>query len=898
LAGLLDRARGGRAGILLLHGDPGVGKSALLEDLVAGTGSDVSVLRAQGVESEAPLAFAALHRLLRPVLGLLDRIPAPQARALRAAFGEEDDLAVQPFLVALATLSLLTEVSETGPVLCVVDDAQWLDQATAEAVLMAARRLDADPVVVVLAARDGEGRTFAPADIPSTEVKPLTEAAARAVLAEATGGAVSEHVADQLVAESAGNPLALVEFPTTLTDEQLAGAAVVPAQLALTAAMERVFLDRCRRLPPAEQALLLLVAADDSGRVRTVRRAAAHLDADPDAFDAVERSGLLVIDGDAVRVRHPLVRSAVYQAATRRQRRDAHRALADALATEEDVDRYAWHRAAATESPDDEVGADLEAAAVRAERRGGHAAAAAAYERAAELTASDPPRAARLFAAARNAWEAGHSDDARRLCAASRERADDPVLRADIDRLRGRIEVNVGSATAAHRIFTSAAAATSAHLPDRSLELAVAAALLRTWGTDSGATLDVAPLVARSTAAEDARTRTLGHLLLALTHTSHGRWGHGLGSLHAALDAGAALDDPDVLSHLGNTALHLGDDQAHRRCFVRMATGARDAGAGMLVLYALPRLGFTQHATGTWTELRGAAEEALSLSISTGQRPLGAVPAAWLTLLAVLQGRPDAEYRTHLGDVDAAATQPLGVLADPVHDLHRWAQGTRAAHDGDTRAALHHFGSLRLSALTRLVAVDRIDAAVRAGDRELAATWVDELVPFAEGTGWSWALAAVDHGRALLADPAAAPAWFDSALAHHARPGTHPYDRARTQLAYGEFLRRAQRRVDARHHLRSALELFEDLHAAPLAARATQELRASGETARKRNPSTLLTLTPMERQIAELVGKGLSNKDVAAQCWVSHRTVAFHLRNIFSKVGVTSRGELTRLQLS
>ena len=749
-----------------------MGKSALLEDLVAVAGSDVRVLRAQGVESEAPLAFAALHRLLRPVLGLLDRIPAPQARALRAAFGEEDDLAVQPFLVALATLSLITEVSGTGPVLCVVDDAQWLDQATAEAVLMAARRLDADPVVVVLAARDGEGRTFAPADIPSTEVEPLTEAAARAVLAEATGGAVSEHVADQLVAESAGNPLALVEFPTTLTDEQLAGAAVVPAQLALTAGMERVFLDRCRRLPPAEQALLLLVAADDSGRVRTVRRAAAHLDVDPDAFDAVERSGLLVIDGDAVRVRHPLVRSAVYQGATRRQRR------------------------------------------------------------------------------------------------------------------------------AAHRIFTSAAAATSAHLPDRSLELAVAAALVRTWGTDSGATLDVAPLVARSTAAEDARTRTLGHLLLALTHTSHGRWRHGLGSLHAALDAGAALDDPDVLSHLGNTALHLGDDRAHRRCFVRMVTGARDAGAGMLVLYALPRLGFTQHATGTWTELRGAAEEALSLSISTGQRPLGAVPAAWLTLLAVLQGRPDAEYRTHLGDVDAAATQPLGVLADPVHDLHRWAQGTRAAHDGDTRAALHHFGSLRLSALTRLVAVDRIDAAVRAGDRELAATWVDELVPFAEGTGWSWALAAVDHGRALLADPAAAPAWFDSALAHHARPGTHPYDRARTQLAYGEFLRRAQRRVDARHHLRSALELFEDLHAAPLAARATQELRASGETARKRNPSTLLTLTPMERQIAELVGKGLSNKDVAAQCWVSHRTVAFHLRNIFSKVGVTSRGELTRLQLS
>ena len=228
----------------------------------------------------------------------------------------------------------------------------------------------------------------------------------------------------------------------------------------------------------------------------------------------------------------------------------------------------------------------------------------------------------------------------------------------------------------------------------------------------------------------------------------------------------------------------------------------------------------------------------------------------------------------------------------------RWAQGTRASHDGDTTTALHHLASLRLSTLGRLVALDRIDVAFRAGDREQAAVWVKQLVPFAEGTGWPWALAAVDHGRALLAAPGDAPALFEGALVHHAHPGGRPYDRARTHLAYGEFLRRSQRRVDSRTHLRAALETFEDLRAKPLAARATQELRASGETARKRDPSTQLKLTPMERQVAELVSQGMSNKDIAAQCWVSHRTVAFHLRNIFTKAGVTSRAQLAQLDLS
>jgi DNA-binding CsgD family transcriptional regulator len=898
LAALLVDARGGRAGAVLLHGEPGAGKSALLEDLVAGAGHGWLVLRTQGVESEAPLAFAALHRLLRPVLGLLDRLPGPQSRALRSVFGQEDMDAVQPFLVALATLSLLTEAAEGAPVLCVIDDAQWLDQATADAVLVASRRLGADQVAVVFAARDGEGRTFAPVDIPTMALAPLPDAAARAVLREAAGGAVPDDVADLLLTQAAGNALALVELPTTLNREQLAGDEPIPPQLHLTSGMERVFLDRCRRLPEPVQTLLLVAAADDAGQVAALRHAAALMDLPPDAVDAAERSGLIVVEGGTVRVRHPLVRSAVYQAATSMERRQVHRALAEAIDAGDDPDRHAWHRAAAVDTPDAGVAVDLDAAAARAERRGGYAAAAAAYERAAELTAGEQPRAARLFAAARNAWQAGQTPRARTLTTAAREQADDRVLRADIDRLRGRIEVNVGSAIDAHRTFTTAARTVAADDPTRALELAVAAALLSAHGADSGTTLDVSALATDAATGDIPRTRCLGHLLLSLNQASAHEWTTGLASLRAALHAGTAVVDPDVLAHLGNTALHLGDDEAHLRCFTRMLAGARDAGAAMLVLYALPRLGFTQLVTGRWTALRSTAEDALALSNSAGQRPLAAVPLGLLTLLAALQGRHAAEYDALLADLEAVSLQPLGVLADPVHDLTRWANGTHAAHDGDTRAALHHFGSIRSSTLGRLAAVDRIEAAVRAGDRQQAAAWVEQLAPFADGTRWPWALAAVDHGRALLAAPHDAPPLFESALAHQAHAGGHPYDQARTHLAYGELLRRSQRRVDARTHLRAALEAFDDLHAEPLAARATQELRASGETARKRDPSTLPQLTPMERQVAELVGQGMSNKDVAAQCWVSHRTVAFHLRNIFAKAGVTSRGELAQLDLT
>jgi DNA-binding CsgD family transcriptional regulator len=750
---------------------------------------------------------------------------------------------------------------------------------------------------MVFAARytSGDVAAFTPQGLPVLELGGLDEAAARRLLVQRRGQPLPGEVADRLVRDSGGNPLALLELPTALSHDQWSGTAPLPQKLTLTEGVERAFLDRCRRLSAEAQTLLLVAAADDTGRADTVRGAASRLGVRAGAWEESERSGLLTVTGDLAQVRHPLVRSAVYQSATSFERRRTHQALADALRAV-DADRATWHRAAAVDAPDRDVADALDEVAARAEQRGGYGAAADAFERAAALTVDEPARAARLFAAARTAWASGQAVRARAVAASARQLASDRLLVADIDRLRARIEVNVGSAGDAHRIFTVAARAVADLDPGRALEMATAAALTRTYGGDSGASLtgDVQARLLTATGPATPRTRCLRLLLESLTASAGGAWAPAVAKLELALRAGREVDDLDVLGNLGNTALNLGDDEAMRFCYATMVAGARETGAGMVVIYGLERLAFAQLVAGRWAALRSSVEEALTLARSVGQTALTAAPLAWLTLLAALAGTGD--YDDHLAGLDAVqASHPLGVLTDPVHDLTRWAKGTRAAAGGDTAAALHHLAAMRLPALHRMAAVDRIGAAVRAGELTQALAWVDELAPFAAATGRRWALAAVDFGRALTSDSdeAAAEA-FEGALGHY-RHASRPYDQARTGLAYGEFLRRTNRRVDARTQLRPALEIFTDLGAQPLVARAGEELRASGETARKRDPSTLLQLTPTERRIALLVSTGLSNKDVAAQCWISPRTVAFHLRNVFTKAGVSSRGELARL---
>ena len=899
--------------MLVLLGDPGVGKSALLQDLVGVVQADpeqpvARVLTTAGVASEAPLPFAALHRLLRPVL-VWDRLPLPQARALGVAFGQHEDggVAVEPFLVGVATLSVLTEAADERPVLCVVDDAHWLDAASADALLFAARQLRADGVAMVFAARTGDfgAGAFQPDSLPVLHLAGLDAGSARLLLGQRPGLPTSELVADRLVAEAGGNPLALLELPMELAADQLRGTAALPARLALTARVERAFLDRVRGAAPDVQSLLLLAAADDTGRAGVLYEAAGVFGIASAAWDEAERRGLLAVAQDRVTVRHPLVRSAVYQAATGLERRHAHAALAQALV--EDPDRQTWHQAAATIGPNRSVADALLAVGRRAELRGAYRAAADAFERSAGMSAAEADRAARTFAAARNAWSSGDAVRAGSLCCEARALADDVVLRADIDRLRGRIEMNVGSAVDAHRIFTQAAERVAPLDPVRALEMAVAAAVAGSHGIDSGATLPADAINIVVSVQDSARTRCLKQLLVSTRHDIAGDHGQAMGALReamaTALGAPDSRGDLDLLGNLGNAALHLGDDDAQRQFYALMLSTARENGDGMTVLYALQRLSFGQYVAGHWVALRDSCEEAVALGRSVGQGALTVASQAWLTLLAALEGHD--EYATRLAALEeqVRARPPTGIFARPVQDLVWWAKGTAALLGGNAAGALHQFQQMQRPALTLMAATDRIEAAVRADDLLQARTWVSDLDAFAPGSDLAWKQATAAYGHAMTDesegkhDVGAASSLFQRSLAHHAL-ANRPYDRARVQLAFGEFLRRNQRRVDARTQLRAALDTFEDLHADPLAGRAAGELRASGETARKRDPSTLLDLTPMERKVAELVAQGLSNKDVAAQCWVSPRTVAFHLRNVFAKLGISSRAQLAQRDLA
>jgi DNA-binding CsgD family transcriptional regulator len=894
LRALIEQAYEGSAGTLVVRGEPGVGKSALLDELAQDAG-DATVLRAQGLEVEAPLAFAALHRLLRPLSRLRARLVEPQARALRVAFGEEEGPAVEPFLVGVATLSLLTTAAEQNLVLCVVDDAHWLDPASAGALLFSARRLGADRVAMVFGARDGSGTNFDPQGLAEMTLTGLDADASRALLAERLDETTAREVVERIVSESGGNPLALLELPGELTPAQRSGSSPLPSQLHLTAEVERVFLERSQRLSSSVQTMLLLAAANDTGELDVLRRAATHLGLGDADLQTALSSGLLVTDATAVSVRHPLVRSAIYQAATSAQKRSAHEALAKALSGRGDPDRETWHRASAADGPDQEVVAALEVVGSRAQRRGGYVAALAAYERAAALCDDRQRRADLSFASARSAWACGRAGQAQALLSAARDDAGDPLLLADIARLRGHIEVNLGSAAEAHRIFVEAAQDVFERDRARALDLAVVAALTRAFGAASGTPLPVTDALVNPAADDEPQTRCLRHLLASMTHVAEGDWSAATAAGDLAFEVGEHVDDRDVLWNLANGALQLGADRAQQHFYGYALSRAREAGAVTAVVYCLQRLCFGYYVGGDFVAVRNSAEEAIALSSSIGQPAMTALPIAWLALLGALQDAD--EYDDQISRLEQlVADHRLGILSDPVHDITRWARGAHAASTGDNVGALHHLARFRMPVMARMAALERIDAAVRAGDEAAATASIDELTDFAQATGKPWALAAVAFGRAVTERGDDAEAWFEKALEYQHR-ASRPLDAARVELAYGEWLRRRQRRVDARQHLRHALETFQDLRVASLATRANQELRASGETARKRDPSTLVELTPTELQIARLVSSGLSNKDVAAQCWVSPRTVAFHLRNIFAKAGITSRGELAQLDL-
>jgi DNA-binding CsgD family transcriptional regulator len=890
---LLDGARDARGGVLVLRGQAGVGKSALLEDAVAAAGG-VRALRATGVESEFELPFAALHQLLRPVLSHVDRLPAPQASALRMAFGLASNAHDNRFLVSVAVLGILDELAKESPVLCVIDDAQWLDDASASALEFVARRVDADRIALLFAARDGEVRRFSAPGLPELRVDGLDAGAGGQLLAERVGAPIPAEVLSRLMEATGGNPLALVELPSLITPGQLSGQEPLPWPLPITDAVQRIFVQRVRRLPEPTQRLLLVAAADETSRLATVLAAASELGVPAAALDPAEHADLLAIQSGQLAFHHPLVRSSVYQSATDAERRSVHRALSEVLVEEADADRRAWHLALATVRPDESVVQLLEQTAVRARRRGGFEAACMALERAAQLTAEPEARAGRLAAAGQSAWQAGQLVRAAGLLQQARPLTGDPILGADVDQLRAWIELSVGSSVTARRLLINAAKEIADIDPQRVLEMLSAAAEAAWIAGDAEAGAELGQVAARLPPPDTPRARFLHRLLDGFVGLLRGHVARPVRALQDAMDL-PADPEPDLVVRAGHVAFYLGDDDAAYRLNAQTVAAARTTGAIGDLLFASPRLALAEILTGRWSAAEVSADEAARLSRETSQPGLSAVPLVWLVVLAVLTGDEDRFQSLVAKAEDLARSHSLGVFDAQVRDALHWARGLRELAAGKPESAVTWFSAMTHPAVAGMAAaLDRIEAAIRGGHRDEALEWLDRLDAFATHTGIASEQARVAHCRALFADGETARGLFEEALTLHSR-SRRPFERARTELAYGEFLRRARRRVEARTHLQAALDRFEQLNARPWAERARFELRAAGRTARKRDPSTVLQLTPQEMQVARFVARGLHTREVAAQLFLSTRTVDFHLRNVFAKLGISSRTELAHL---
>jgi DNA-binding NarL/FixJ family response regulator len=887
---LLEDARSGRSGVLVLRGEAGVGKSTLLgyaAERAADGPEGMAVLRAAGIESEVELPFATLHQLLRPLLDRVGRLPEPQAAALNGTFG----LAATPsdrFLLSVGVLSLLAEAAEERPLVCLLDDAQWLDQASADALVFVARRLAAEGVVLLFAARDPEVRRFDAAGLPELQLTGLEDAAAADLLA-ARPGAMAAEVRDRLLRAAAGNPLALVELPAMLEPAQLAGRAPLPDPLPVGARVERAFADRIQRLPPATRAALLVVAADDTGEVATVLRAGRLLELDGLALGPAETAGLVRVAGGRAEFRHPLVRSAVYRNAGFGERRAVHLALAESMDGAADADRRAWHRAAVAAGPDEPVAAELERSAERAQARSGYAAAAAALERAAELTGDGAARAGRLAAGANAAWLAGRPDWALGLVERAAGGAAPPRLGAELAQLRGQIELFCGSPADAHRILADGAAGIAAADPERAALLLAGAAQAAWVAGDTARAVAAAEQLAGLALPEGSPTGPPGRVYMGLAAFMDGDPARAAPLLRAVVEASPADAPPDQLMSAASAAMFLGDDRA--------ASAARAAGAVGALPWVLQLVATVEAWTGRWGPAMASASEGLRLALETRQQIASAHQHGLLAWLAAAQGR-EPDCRAHAAAALEVAA-PRGIA--PQVAMAGWALGLLDLSAGRPAPACDRLQELATPGsghghplLALWSAADLVEAAVRSGRAEAAPAALALLEGWAAAAGAPWGLALAARCRGLLAGGEEAEACFAEALDLHAAGG-RPFDRARTQLLYGEALRRGRRRSQARGHLRAALDGFDQLGAEPWAERARAELRASGETARRRDPSTLTQLTPQELQIARLAADGATNREIAAQLFLSPRTVEYHLYKVFPKLGIASRAELARL---
>ncbi|QFZ17038.1 AAA family ATPase [Saccharothrix syringae] len=881
---LLDDARAGRSGVLVVRGEAGIGKSALLDHLAARAAGPSTadqgfrVLRGTAVESESEIPFAGLHLLLTPVVDRVTALPPPQATALRAALGLAPPDRDDGYLVGLAVLTLLADLAEQGPVLCLVDDAHWLDEGSARALVFAARRLQAEGVAVVFAARDLHAPPFPAPGLPELRLTGLAPAAVAALLAEHAAD-LPRHVRAQIAAEARGNPLALLELPAAQREGHLTAAhAHHVAALPAHSRVQQTFADRIAALPERTRTLLLVAAADDTGDPGAVVKAAELLGASIADLEPAERRQLLRSDGGRLAFRHPLIRAAAYRGAPLARRLAVHRALAGVL---EDAHRAAWHLAAATTEPDEAVAAALARTAEDARGRGGFTAVATAYQRAAELSPDPLDRGRRLVAAAGAAGVAGQFDRAAVLAEQAWDVLRDPVEVARAARIQARVASERGFPAEAAATLVRAASCAAHAEPELAGEMLFNAAQNAWAGRDLAAVREIADRVGDLPGAAD--TRAVARAALGL---EGGDVPGGLAALRELLRSPYAEGAGDAVRAWWH--LVLGDDRAASGVAVEMERRARAQGALAVLPRALAYLARCRLHLGRHREARATAEEGLRIADDIGQGFSVGFLTSVLAELAAVEGdeRRCAELVARQpveppGSVRAACALALLDLGLGRHDavLERLADAAAGTH--------------RLYAISSLP--DLVEAAVRTGDRAAAedpAAWYAE---WAEHTGRPWARAVAARCRALLTDD---ERWFTRAAELHRGSDHRPFERARTDLLHGEWLRRARRRADARTPLRAALEVFERLGATPWANRARTELRATGESRAVPGPDPLSALTPQELQVVRLAAEGLSNRDIGAQLFLSPRTVGHHLYKAYPKLGVASRAELTRLDLT
>jgi DNA-binding CsgD family transcriptional regulator len=859
--------------VFALVGEPGIGKSSLLDSLAA-RAAGMGVLRASGIESEAQVPFAGLLELLRPALGSLSRIPRPQAAALESALALRPSSAQDRFAVGAATLSLLAAFAEESPLLVLVDDVQWLDGSSSEALLFAVRRLVADPIAVVLAVRADEPSLLDGSGLPMLHLEGLDREQAGVLL-----GAASPEAVEHLYRATAGNPLALLEFAN---EAETVAATPLEHPVPISTSIARAFLRRSASLSEHAQQGLVLAAASDTGDLTVLARAGFRVD---DLAEA-ERAGLIRLVAGVLEFRHPLARSAVYGEASPDQRRAAHRALAGAL-PDLDADRRAWHLAAAAVGPDEPASAALEQAAQRARERTAYSVSASAFERAARLNADDL-RSGRLFyQAAESAWLAGQASQARELLDDAALRVADPKIAS----LRGEIAARRGPVLEGYELLLAAAA--EAQPEDAVLMLAEA--------TDaafySGATNKMLAAAERAAALveEGAEGKAPFYAAVALGTSRIMSGCEGATDLLRAVElyeTGDFNNDPRALAWAALTAVFLRDAEAGRRLIDRSIATAREQTAIGVLPRLLNRLARDESMSDRWPQAEADFHEAIRLARETGQR---SELAAGLAGLAWFDGRRGRENdcRMHAAESRALCVE-LGI---GFYELWTYtATGELELGLGRPAAAAAHFeaqhsraAELGIDDVDMSPAPELVDCYLRLGRPADAHAAKVEHETRARAKGQPWALARAARCAGLLADDF--EPHFEQALTLHQQT-FDAFEAARTRLAYGARLRRARQRVRAREQLRAALEAFEALGPSPWADAAGHELAATGETARRRDPSTLGELTPQELQIALLLGAGKTTREAAASLFLSPKTIEYHLRSIYRKLGINSREAL------